>query len=237
MRIAVVDDESIFRMQLEMMCSKIAAKKELSLDVEQFESGESFLAVLDDRRFDIVFLDILMPDMDGITVAKKLREMTERTFLIFMTASDDHYADAFSVHAFDYVVKPFTIDKIEKVVDEIIEHTPMDEAFVKLPTSPLEKKLYLREIVCATTDGHYLDITSVDEEVNRVRMTAKEFLELTGNDDRLITVNRGIIVNMDFVDKVESGDVTLKNGLAFPISSKKITLIVQQMNAYKFSNK
>ena len=95
MRVAVIDDESIFRMQLKMMVEKLSASKEIPLEVEEFSSGPDFISVLSERRFDIVFMDIFMPDMDGIEAAKKLREMTERTFLIFMTASEGHYPDAF----------------------------------------------------------------------------------------------------------------------------------------------
>ena len=120
MRVAVIDDESIFRMQLKMMVEKLSASKEIPLEVEEFSSGPDFIAVLSERRFDIVFMDIFMPDMDGIEAAKKLREMTEKTFLIFMTASEGHYPDAFSLHAFDYVTKPFTIERIDQVLTEML---------------------------------------------------------------------------------------------------------------------
>ena len=85
MRVAVIDDESIFRMQLKMMVEKVAAKRALTLEVEEFETGQSFVEALTERRFDIVFMDIYMPDMDGIETAKKLRELTEKTFLIFIS--------------------------------------------------------------------------------------------------------------------------------------------------------
>ena len=69
MRIAVIDDESIFRMQLQMMVEKIAAEKEIHMEVEGFASGQEFIEGLSNRRYDIVFMDIFMPDMDGIATA------------------------------------------------------------------------------------------------------------------------------------------------------------------------
>ena len=237
MRIAVIDDESIFRMQLKMMVEKVAAEKEIHMEVEEFGSGPEFIDSLSDRRYDIVFMDIFMPDMDGIATAKKLRDLTERTFLIFMTASEGHYPDAFSLHAFDYVTKPFTLERIKQVLDEIIEHTPMDESFIKITVGALEEKIYLKDIVSVTTDGHYLEINKNDGVVNRVRLTSGEFLKMAGEDKRFIMVNRGIIINMDYIDYVDGGDIYMDDKSIFPISARKVSEISQQIKDYQFSSR
>ncbi len=237
MRVAVIDDESIFRMQLKMMVEKLSASKEIPLEVEEFSSGPEFISVLSERRFDIVFMDIFMPDMDGIEAAKKLREMTEKTFLIFMTASEGHYPDAFSLHAFDYVTKPFTIERINQVLTEIIEHTPMDAAFIKLSSGPIDEKVYLKDIISVTTDGHYLEINKDDGTTSRVRLTSGEFLDLAGADKRFIMVNRGIIINMDFIHHLEGGDIYMDDKSIFPISARKVSEISQQIKDYQFSNR
>ena len=100
MRVAVIDDENIFRMQLKMMVEKLAKIKAVHILVDEFSGGQEFIDTLSEKRYDIVFMDIYMPGMDGIETAKTLRRRTERTFLIFLTASDGHYPDAFSLHAF-----------------------------------------------------------------------------------------------------------------------------------------
>lgn len=235
MRIAVIDDESIFRMQLKMMVGKIAASQELDLEVEEFDSGPAFIDSLSDRHYDIVFMDIYMPDMDGIATAKKLRKLTAKTFLIFMTASEGHYPEAFSLHAFDYVTKPFTLERISQVLKEIIEHTPMDQAFIKIAIGPLDERIYLKDIISVTTDGHYLEINRSDGTSVRVRLTSGEFLEMTGSDRRFIMVNRGIILNMDFIDYVDSGDVYMADKNIFPISARKVADVSQQIKDYQFN--
>ncbi|SDI05465.1 DNA-binding response regulator, LytR/AlgR family [Pseudobutyrivibrio sp. 49] len=236
MRVAVIDDESIFRMQLKMMVEKVAAKRALTLEVEEFETGQSFVDALTERRFDIVFMDIYMPDMDGIETAKKLRELTEKTFLIFMTASEGHYPDAFSLHAFDYVTKPFTLERIDNLISEIVDHTPIDAIFIKITVGSVDERIYLKNIVSVTTDGHYLEIHKDDGESSRVRLTSGEFLAMTGADKRFIMINRGIIINMDFIDRIDGGDVYLDDRTIFPMSAKKIADITQQIRDYQFSN-
>ncbi|MBR4707391.1 MAG: response regulator transcription factor [Pseudobutyrivibrio sp.] len=237
MRVAVIDDENIFRMQLKMMVEKLAASKELPLEVEEFSCGPDFIESLSRRRYDIVFMDIFMPDMDGIETARILRARTERTFLIFLTASEGHYPDAFSLHAFDYVTKPFTLDRIDQVLKEIISHTPMDESFIKIPQGALEEKIYLKDIISVTTDGHYLEINKDDSSSSRVRLTASEFLEMTGNDRRFVMVNRGIIVNMDFINRVEGGDIFMDDKNIFPISARRVGEVSQMIKDYQFTNR
>lgn len=237
MRIAVIDDESMFSLQLGMIIKKLAAKKEIPLDLDSYSSGQDFIDSLSDRHYDIVFMDIFMPDMDGIATATKLREMTERIFLIFMTASGEHYPDAFSLHAFDYVTKPFTLERIEQVIDEIISHTPMDQAFVKISVGTQDIKIYLHDISSVTTDGHYINILKESGESFRARMTLNEFLTASGSDRRFLVVNRGIVVNMDYIKEYDSMGVTLTNCESYPVSTKKTASILQQINDYSFSKK
>ena len=237
MRVAVIDDESIFRMQLKMMVEKLSIAKGVQIIVDEFPGGREFLDSLSEKRYDIVFMDIYMPEMDGIETAKTLRKRTERTFLVFLTASDGHYPDAFSLHAFDYVTKPFTLQRIKQVLDEIIEHTPMDEAFIKITVGALEEKIHLKDIISVTTDGHYLEINRADGVTNRVRLTSGEFLKMAGDDKRFIMVNRGIIINMDYIDYVDGGDIYMDDKTIFPISARKNAEISQQIKDYQFSNR
>lgn len=234
MKIAVVDDEKLFQMQLQMMVQKLAEKKELPFTVDAFSGGKEFIESLSSTRYDIVFMDIFMPEMDGIATATKLRELTERTFLIFLTASEGHYPEAFSLHAFDYVTKPFSIERIEQVLDEIVEHTPMDESFIKVSVGTQERKIYRRDIVSATTDGHYLEIHVTSGEEHRVRMTVSEFLEQVENDARYNVINRGIVVNMDRIEKLGTAEVIMDDGTYFPVTAKKASSIIQFIHDYKF---
>ena len=236
MRVAVIDDESLFRVQLKMMIDKISSSRDLHLEVEEFESGPQFVEALGERRFDVVFMDIFMPGMNGIDAARRMRELSDRTFLIFMTASDDHYPDAFSLHAFDYVTKPFTYERIDYLVTEIVAHTPIDALFIKITVGNVDEKIYLKNIISVTTDGHYLEIHKDDASTSRVRMTSGEFLEVVGTDRRFIIVNRGIIINIDYIGKLEGNEVHMQDRTIFPISAKRVSEVKQKINDYKFNN-
>jgi DNA-binding LytR/AlgR family response regulator len=154
-----------------------------------------------------------------------------------MTASEGHYPDAFSLHAFDYVTKPFTLERIDNLISEIVEHTPIDAIFIKITVGSVDERIYLKNIVSVTTDGHYLEIHKDDGESSRVRLTSGEFLSMTGSDKRFIMINRGIIINMDYIDRIDGGDVYLDDRSVYPISAKKVSDITQKIRDYQFSNR
>ena len=236
MRVAVIDDESIFRMQLKMMVEKLSIAKGVQIIVDEFPGGREFLDSLSEKRYDIVFMDIYMPEMDGIETAKTLRKRTERTFLVFLTASDGHYPDAFSLHAFDYVTKPFTMERIDQVLTEILEHTPLDTAFIKISNAGKDERVKLKNIVSVTTDGHYLEIKKDDGVIKRARLTSGEFLEMTGSDKRFVIINRGIIINMDYLNLIEGTEAYMSDGSTYPVSTRKLPELLQVVEEYKYNN-
>ena len=113
----------------------------------------------------------------------------------------------------------------------------MDAAFIKLAAGPIDEKVYLKDIISVTTDGHYLEINKDDGTTSRVRLTSGEFLDLAGADKRFIMVNRGIIINMDFIHHLEGGDIYMDDKSIFPISARKVSEISQQIKDYQFSNR
>ena len=223
-------------MQLKMMVEKLAKIKAVHILVDEFSGGQEFIDALSEKRYDIVFMDIYMPGMDGIETAKTLRRRTERTFLIFLTASDGHYPDAFSLHAFDYVTKPFTMERIDQVLTEILEHTPLDTAFIKISNAGKDERVKLKNIVSVTTDGHYLEIKKDDGVIKRARLTSGEFLEMTGSDKRFVIINRGIIINMDYLNLIEGTEAYMSDGSTYPVSTRKLPELLQVVEEYKYNN-
>lgn len=124
MRIAVVDDEPIYIDLLKSICNEFEIQRELCLDVFSFSSGKAFLDAFEAGAYQIVFMDILMENMDGIDTARKMREQDKSCFLVFLTSSTDFMPEAFSCHAFDYVVKPFTSQRVFQVISDVQKRLP-----------------------------------------------------------------------------------------------------------------
>lgn len=109
MRVLVVDDETAARRRLAIMLDE--------LDVEVVGEAEHGVAALDmvrERRPDVILLDISMPEVDGFDVARHLPD--PKPLIIFQTAYDEYALQAFEHQAVDYLVKPVTLDKLQRAL-------------------------------------------------------------------------------------------------------------------------
>jgi DNA-binding NtrC family response regulator len=127
-RILVIDDDDIVRDLLEGFF------KEKGFDVTLAEDGQKGLDLLKGEKFDLVFLDIIMPGMDGLAVLKKMSEMNVSPPAIMLTAlgTVKSAVDAMKLGAFDYLTKPFVLDELLLVAKRALEVSRLQKENVSL---------------------------------------------------------------------------------------------------------
>lgn len=93
-----------------------------SFEIITFNSGKALIDELQEDSFycDILFLDIYMPELDGIETAKKIRSKQQEVKIIFLSSSKDHYPQAYEVFAFNYIEKPFSKERLYAVLDRVV---------------------------------------------------------------------------------------------------------------------
>lgn len=112
MRIAVCDDETVWMEQTKKRLEQIYVS--LDLLVDTFSSGKQLLERAKSVSFDLVILDIEMPKMDGLQVAKSLRAMGEETEIVFLTSHVEYALKGYEVQALRYLTKPVDAEKLAK---------------------------------------------------------------------------------------------------------------------------
>lgn len=230
LKIALVDDEKIYIEEMSMICREFAAENQINIEIAEYSDGDSFLNSKEDHS--IVFMDIYMNCMDGILAARKLRERNSGCLLIFMTSSGEHMPGAFSCHAFEYIVKPFSPQRVKSVLGDALKVIPSGTEYAELYSDRKTVRAALGEIVYAVTDAHYLDVGLSDGTLLHCRMTMGEFTEQT--DERFIIINRGVIVNADYITDFEDNCCVLENGASFPIRVRDRLKIEQAVRDYHF---
>lgn len=177
----IVDDEPIARQIIENYCSHLP-------ELEVVASCENaFLAKghLEKQVIDLIFLDINMPVLDGMSFLKTLKNPPQ---VIFTTAYKEFAIDAFDLSATDYLLKPFSLDRFIIAVDKVKEKlVPL-----KLPSiKPIEENL--EEFAFIKTDG----------KIHKVDFANLLYAEAKGNNVHIVSENYTLFPAMTFSDLLE----------------------------------
>lgn len=220
MKIAIVDDDKKQQNALYKAVSAWTTENHQAANFFAYNSGEEFVKALDDKEFDIVFMDIYMEEMTGIDAAKILREHNLNTLLIFLTTSQDHMVQAFPCHAFDYLFKPFEEKRLYKTLNEALKVLPENSPYLDIVCDKHTHSVFLSEILYILSDSNYCIVGLKDNEY-RTRASFSDFTSKVKDAPEFFTISRGIMVNLDNVISIDKPDCTLINQEVFPVSRRK----------------
>ena len=115
MRIIIADDEPLMLKDLERVVRSVRPNDE----IHTFSDGMELMQFAMENPCEVAFLDIRMGDIDGVTLAKELKDITPRINIIFVTAYDDHFRDAMEMHASAYILKPAKKEAVERELQDL----------------------------------------------------------------------------------------------------------------------
>lgn len=234
MRIAIVDDISEELDKIEEILQKIAIQKCMNFDISCFESEESFLNNFERNSFDIIFMDIYMNGISGVETAKEIRKLDSHCLLIFLTTSTEHMPEAFSCHAFEYIQKPMNKERVTQVITDALNILPTKTQYIKFTSNRQTVRMMYSDFAAAVSADHYLNITDCNNKIYKIRQTLSEFIRPLENDNRFLQINKGIMVNMDYIVSIEDNICTLKNGQTLPVKVRDSLKIKEIWYQYEF---
>ncbi len=220
---AVVEDEEGDFLVLKEYLEKFYKENGIEYELTRFSEGVSFLS---ESGFDLVFLDIEMPYMNGIEVAKKFREHDTSAVLIFVTNMVQYAIKGYEVDALDYVLKPIQYTRFEALMKKtmrIIGESQKQEVIVK--TTGGMRKIAVDSITYIEIKDHLLIYHTDEGEVQVWGSLGAANKALPA--DSFIRCNNSVIVNIKKVISIEHDEVVLEGvDGSIPVSrSKKKNLI------------
>ena len=213
-RIAIVDDNQTDREFLHSQAQSWAAQKGSSLQAELFASAEEFLFhYAEHKDYDILLLDIEMPGMDGVTMARRIRKENETVQIVFITGYSEYISEGYEVAALHYLMKPVNTDKLHQVLDRAADKLKRNERCLTLELSGEVVRLPLYQIRWAEVRQNYLTIHAKADYT--VKMTLSELESRL--DDRFFRAGRSFIINLAEVRSVTRQEVRLSDSTAIPL--------------------
>jgi len=205
----IVDDEPIAREGMENLISKVP---DLKLD-GMFESAEAASTYLKDNSVDLVFLDIEMPEINGIEFA---RTIPDKTLVIFTTAYSEYAIDSYEVDAVDYLVKPIEPERFKKAVDKASQYLALlenvesesvesEDDFIFVKSDRRYLKVYYRDILYIEGLKNYVVIHTEKKKImTKIYLsTINELLP----PKMFFRINKSYIVNLNRIDSFDNNDV------------------------------
>ena len=227
-KIAICDDEAACRKNMETMCQAYFKEKNPSVempDIHVFSSGNEIIAA--DMDYDILLLDIEMPEQDGISIKENFESSRKQTKIIFTTSHKERVLEAFGKNVVSFLVKPLDKENFNIVMErvlsdlcgKILEIEENGETFV----IPVKQIKYIE-----AQDKYTLAVTA--EEKYLVRRTMKFWENALPSQD-FVRIHKSYLVNLEYFEK-KGEEVLLTQGKIVKISRLKKKEIMEKYKEF-----
>ncbi len=217
---AIVEDEEVFLKNTKDLLARTFSDHNVSVAFDFFLSGKEFLPMFEQHfHYDMIFLDIEMPEIDGISLCKRIREISPDALVVFISNKESLVFQTFEVQPFRFIrkseLKELADSLVNAILSELDRRSPRTIRFVESSTGDVfsydvRKILYVeaqrKETVIHTQQGN-----------SAVRIKFMDMEDLLSKYP-FMKVHRSFLVNMDAVSQIKKDDCIMINGDAIPIS-------------------
>jgi DNA-binding LytR/AlgR family response regulator len=234
-KIAICDDDLKELNITKNMCDNYAGKHiDYDLRIVSFSSPSELMLHYKEREaFDIVLLDIYMPEMSGTQLAHALKSANNDIQIIFLTTSLAHAIEAFSLHAAHYIVKPFSEEQMEDALNRaILSIKKTRSSYVVLKTSEGLQKLDFADFIYSETEKHIQHIHLTGTECLKARISCCDLYDLLSPDHRFYKCGSTYIINLAKVKGVTAKSILFENGIQLPMQRRKFKELLERFTSY-----
>ena len=235
LNIAIVDDSQRDAEKLQRIAGKWFSENHGGTEIKIFNDGSEILKNFEAGKFNIVFMDIIMNTITGIETAECLRRTDSKILIVFVTSSKEFALDAFPVHPFDYVLKPYDPERINYVLSEAVKILERPEPYINVKNSRNSYKIPLKNIYAVISQKHSTNIIMQGSILCPMAFgEIKKELENAGN---FLEINRGVIINMDLVMSLgmDKKSFIMKDGSNYAINVRRHKSIIETFTQYQIS--
>ena len=226
-KIAICDDSKLDRQLLKVVIQTYFENNEEEFKIFEYELGDN---LLDDIEVELLFLDIIM---NGMKIARKLRDIQFKAPIIFLTAHADYAVESYEVYVAGYLLKPYDTNKLTLLLDEVLQRSVQKRIAVKVKKQ--HRYLEINDIMYVESDKHVLNIHLKDSRVIQTTEKLSE-LEKMINSKRLIRCHQSYLVNMDYIKDAKT-DFILSNDIRIPIRVRGRKEIIERYHKYYSSER
>lgn len=238
-KVAFCDDDMSVLDELKDLLDQYGAKRSREITYDTFYSSLELLDKIEKGvRYDILFLDVILPNENGIDIAKEIRQYDNVVKIIFLTSSSEFAVQSYTVGAYFYQLKPIWKENFYRLMDSAISECQKEE----------QRSLILRcKNGITRIDLDRLEYCEVLGRTLLFHMENGKILEGTGSMDKLygqlsqyenfVRPHRSFLINMEYIEKISHKAITMENQTDIPIPHGKCCEIKNMYLEYAFDRK
>ncbi len=234
-RIAIIDDSTADAAFVRGILNSWANQGQLNIQTEVFVSAESFLfRYTEDKDWDILLLDIEMGAMDGVSLAKRIRQENDSVQIVFITGFGDYIAEGYEVSALHYLMKPVKQERLFAVLDRAVAAMRKSERVILLPMGGEMLRLPVSRIQYAEAFSHTVTIVTTVDTLP-IKMSISEIEKQLGDD--FVRCHRSYLVGLKHIARLSKTEVILDSGAALPLSRSAAPMVHKAFVSYYAGDK
>ena len=217
MKIAVCDYDSAF---LEHVVSLLEdyAMEHPGLAVSVFSDCDSLVGECADGTFDVIFMDVITPTIDGVKVAHEIRQTDEDVKIVFLASSPHYAVESYTVRASDYLLKPIDQMALFRCLDRLEKEMRSSAPTIAIRAAHKSLSLNRAAIECFKGHGPKVEVIFEDGTVIESVESLGALEERLLADSRFFKCHRSYIVNIDHIKSLAANEIIMRSGRKIPIS-------------------
>ncbi len=237
-KVAILDDDKTALMISTSAVEAFLKEKNAEYRLFSFSNPLNFLASAKEEKFDLSFLDIDMPEMNGLEVANQLTEIAKTCQIIFLSQREDLVFECLKFHPFGFIRKSKLIDDFSLMMNQYfqtISNNESNEAKIDFFDKTKTFSFKIKEIVYIEGDRNYQKVVLKDKTSQNVRVPLGT-LEDKLREHGFLRIHKGYLVNYLYIRSIESEEVYLTTGISLPMAKKRKEEIMKQYLAISRKN-
>ncbi len=206
MRIAICDDNNDYINTIENYIERL---KTPATEWDPYESGENLVFAYTDNneRYDVIFLDMEMKELNGIETANKIRNIDEHVIIVFITSYTEYMKDSFKCSPFRFLVKPVDFNEFQEVFYDICKKLKKQRKIFTFTENKTRVRLFCDDIIYCESQDHWISIYT-REHTYKICKTLTDLHELL-DKEIICRVHKSFLINFQYVKSIKENNIQL----------------------------
>lgn len=233
-QVAICDDHPDVLERFSAMLRGYITTHQLEMKYTTYLNPKMLIADMEEGlHYDIIYIDVEMPELNGIDAIKEIKKIQTTCLIIILSSYTEYAVDAVNLEVFRYLVKGRTEDLFDLSMDAALKRIEIhDEGYYYISTPRKHIKIALSDILyCYKSSKMCVLVT--EKEHYRERKTLHQLLaDLNRVQESFVMIERGFIVNIRYINRIDKNELILDNQECFPIGHTYLKSVKQRMTGY-----